>query len=216
LGQVKLVELGLLIFFGVLAGVVLYQLYAVLGRRVGRQPEEVGIQPAQPAGQLANSDQTPPKVADPALSVPGMENFLAQEPGFDLSAFMTGALDAHRSIVEAYYRSDREALWALLSKPMLEVFETGMAERDSNGQVESVTFVSPTRADLETATVQDHNIQLAVRFLSELQTTPISASTEAETDQAQSRRTAEVWTFERPLRSKDPHWRLVHVAAAVG
>lgn len=207
-------ELGLLIFFGLLAAVVLYQLYAVLGRRVGRQPEEVGAKSLRVPGQATNAEPEPARPADPFLSVQGMDALLAEEPGFDASAFLTGALEAHRTIVQAYHRCDREALWPLLSQSMLEVFEAGMSEREAAGLNETVTFMSPTRADLESVMIQHQTVQLSVRFLAELQTAPAQEA-EQPTVESQTRRTAEVWSFERPLKSKDPHWRLVHVAAAV-
>jgi len=44
-----------MIFFAALAAVVLFQLYSVLGRRVGRQPEDaaVGVPRNLPAGDQA-------------------------------------------------------------------------------------------------------------------------------------------------------------------
>ena len=50
----------------------------------------------------------------------------------------------------------------------------------------------------------------AVRFLAELR----SRSKDAQGEGVDDRRTAEVWTFERNLKSRDPNWTLIHVDAA--
>ena len=49
-----------------------------------------------------------------------------------------------------------------------------------------------------------------VRFLAEFK----SRIHGPEGETAQDRRTAEVWTFERRLSSRDPNWTLVRVDAA--
>ena len=64
-----------LIIFAGLAGVVLYQLYAVLGRRVGRQPEDT---------QAADS------VAASARQAPAMDQIDDPSRSGDLLAFVQG------------------------------------------------------------------------------------------------------------------------------
>jgi len=52
-----------LLIFAVLAAVVLYQLYSVLGRRVGRQPED---QPATETAALFDAGLEPLRPSVPA------------------------------------------------------------------------------------------------------------------------------------------------------
>jgi predicted lipid-binding transport protein (Tim44 family) len=52
--------------------------------------------------------------------------------------------------------------------------------------------------------------RVTVRFLAEFRTRSKGPEGEAVDD----RRTAELWTFERSLASKDPNWTLAHVDAA--
>ncbi len=52
--------------------------------------------------------------------------------------------------------------------------------------------------------------QIKVRFLAEFRSRTKGPEGEAVDD----RRTAEVWTFQRPLASKDPNWVLARVEAA--
>ena len=50
----------------------------------------------------------------------------------------------------------------------------------------------------------------SVRFLAEFRSRTKGPEGEAVDD----RRTAEVWTFERNLKSRNPNWILIHVDAA--
>ena len=50
----------------------------------------------------------------------------------------------------------------------------------------------------------------SVRFLAEFR----SRSKGPEGEAVDDRRTAEIWTFQRNLKSRDPNWTLVHVDAA--
>jgi predicted lipid-binding transport protein (Tim44 family) len=52
--------------------------------------------------------------------------------------------------------------------------------------------------------------RITVRFLAEFRSRSKSAEGEAVDD----KRTAELWTFERSVRSRDPNWILIHVDAA--
>jgi predicted lipid-binding transport protein (Tim44 family) len=51
---------------------------------------------------------------------------------------------------------------------------------------------------------------MTVRFLAEFRARSKGPEGEAVDD----RRTAELWTFERNLKSRDPNWTLIHVDAA--
>ena len=52
--------------------------------------------------------------------------------------------------------------------------------------------------------------RITVRFLAEFRSRTKGPEGEAVDD----KRTAELWTFERSLKSRDPNWLLVNVAAA--
>ena len=71
-------------------------------------------------------------------------------------------------------------------------------------------FFHPPRADLDRAEVQGDAARATVRFLGEFRSRTKGPEGEAVDD----RRTAELWTFERDLKSRDPNWTLVHVEAA--
>ncbi|HEY3889320.1 MAG TPA: TIM44-related membrane protein TimA [Caulobacteraceae bacterium] len=196
-----------LIIIAVVAAVVLYQLYAVLGRRVGRQPDDV----AQPATLPRTGDAepfTPPTDTGPTPS--GVAAIRARDPAFDPAKFVAGARQAYELIVVAFATGDRTTLERLVSPVVMSSFAKVIATRESEGRSESVEFTQPPRADLESAEVTGDLARAKVRFLAEFR----SRSKGPEGEAVDDKRTAEFWTFERRLSSRDPNWTLVRVDAA--
>lgn len=195
-----------LIIFAALAAVVLYQLYAVLGRRVGRQPEDATAPAIAPRTVDADAtarvfDSTPPS---------DMAAVRARDPGFDPARFLDGARQAYEMIVKAYATGDREALRKLVSTQVMAVYERALDARAAEGRSETVDFLQPPRADLEGVKVDGDTVTARVRFLAEFR----SRSKGPEGEAVDDRRTAEFWTFERRVSARDPNWTLVRVDAA--
>jgi predicted lipid-binding transport protein (Tim44 family) len=194
-----------LIIFAALAVVVLYQLYSVLGRRVGRQPDKLG---APTAGPLIAKPAADP--IDDGVVLSGLAALKARDPNFDVAHFLGGAASAYETIVRAFAAGDRETLGKLLSADVLADFEGAIAAREAQGRTDAAEFMQKPRADLEKADVDGDMARVSVRFLAEFR----SRSKGPEGEAVDDRRTAELWTFERSLRSKNPNWTLVRVDAA--
>ena len=198
-----------LIIFAGLAVIVLYQLYAVLGRRVGRQPED------RPAVETAaTAGRAPERLSDPVdegVELTGLAAVTSKDPSFDMNRFLAGAKGAYEMIVKAFAEGDKATLGNLLAPAVLSGFETAIDERAGEGRTETVEFFHPPRADLEKAEVTQGDLaRITVRFLAEFR----SRTKGPEGEGVDDRRTAELWTFERRLKSRDPNWLLVHVDAA--
>jgi predicted lipid-binding transport protein (Tim44 family) len=181
----------------------------VLGRRIGRQPEDNAPKP-----QAAPVDTDPVTVAEATpLDGPaptGLNAIRAKDPGFDTARFLDGARQAYEMIVIAFAAGDRATLQNLLSPAVAESFEAAIDAREAEGRTETVEFLHAPRADLERIEVKDDVANVVVRFLGEFR----SRTKGPEGEGVDDRRTAELWTFERNLNSRDPNWTLVHVDAA--
>jgi predicted lipid-binding transport protein (Tim44 family) len=198
-----------LIIFAGLAAIILYQLYAVLGRRVGRQPEDSPAVPATAASLRAPDNLTP--VVDEGVALTGLAAVKAKDPGFDIGRFLAGAKSAYEMIVKAFAAGDRNQLRPLLAGPVMASFDTAIAQREAENRTETIEFLHAPRADLEKAEVVGADLaRLTVRFLAEFR----SRTKGPEGEGVEDRRTAELWTFERRLKSRDPNWQLIHVDAA--
>lgn len=197
-----------LIIFAGLAAIVLYQLYSVLGRRVGRQPEDTPAAGGRPTP--APAPDRAPELADDGVALTGLAAVRAVDPSFDPSQFLGGAKSAYEMVVRAFAAGDRDTLKNLLSPEVMSSFDAAIAQREAEGRSEKVEFLHAPRADMEKADVDGAVARITVRFLAEFR----SRSKGPEGEAVDDRRTAELWTFERNLKSRDPNWTLVHVDAA--
>ncbi len=195
-----------LIILAALAAVVLFQLYAVLGRRVGRGSEGTP-QPRTPPLEPQRIPAVTPEMAAPGGGLAAMR---ARDPGFDVTSFLQGARQAYQLIVTAFATGDRALLKPLLSDEVMGGFENAIARREAEGRSETVDFLQAPRADFEGVVVTGDLAKASVRFLAEFR----SRSKGPEGEAVDDRRTAEIWTFQRNLKSRDPNWTLVHVDAA--
>ena len=201
-----------LLILAALAAVVLFNLYAVLGKRVGRQPEDLA-----PAGLLRRATEAVAAPTDAAdgVALSGLAAVKAKDPGFEIDAFLRGARTAHDTIVKAFAANDRDALKPLTDPGVFATFEAAIGEREKAGIAEKVEFVGPARADLDLAEVEGDRVRMKVRFLSEFRTSPLAAAGSGDTPApAEERRAAELWTFERPAASRDANWTLARVEPA--
>ena len=193
------------IILAALAAVILYQLYATLGRRVGRQPEDAPV--GAPLGASALDLKTP-DLAVGALS--GVAAMRARQSDFDVGQFLTGARQAYELILKAFATGDRDTLRPLLAPDVMANFEAAMVARDAAGRTERVELLTPPRTDLDSLAVEGDTAKAVVRILAEVRTRSTSPEGEAVDD----RRTADLWTLERDLKSKNPNWTLVRVDVA--
>ena len=205
-----------LVIFAVIAAFILFQLYNVLGKKVGRQPQEDAKTPALPGA-------APEAVAKPnpldAATLAAAASLRARDPAFDPPKFIEGARQAYETIVRGYASGDRAALAPLLTPAVLASFETGIAARAVRGETEEVEFLHPPRADLEEASAEGDRAIAKVRFLAEIRSRIIPPQEEATPGapgepRIEERRTAEFWTFERTLGAADPNWVLARVEPA--
>lgn len=204
-----------IIIFAVIAAIILFQLYNVLGKKVGRQPEDdARSKPAvlAPAGARPEQAAGRPGILD-AVTLASIASLKARDPNFDPVRFLEGARQAHETIVRAYAAGDRETLKPLLTPAVMDSFEAGIAAREARAETEVAEFLHPARADLEEASAEENRATAKVRFLAELRNTVTSADASA-APQIEERRVAELWTFERTLGASDPNWVLARTEPA--
>ena len=200
-----------LIILAALAAVVLFNLYAVLGKRVGRQPEDMA-----PAGMMRRSAEQAAVTAEVSdgVALSGLAAVKAKDPSFEIDAFLRGARSDYETIVKAYAENDRSALKSRVDAAVYSTFEAAMDDRERAGIVERVEFVAPARADLDHAELDGDQLRMRVRFLSEYRTFDQSAGAVLDPPRPQERRAAEVWTFERAAVNRDATWTLSRVEPA--
>lgn len=140
----------------------------------------------------------------------GLTAILARDPGFLPEEFLGGARMAYEMIVTAFADGDKRALKGLLSREVFENFEAVIDERASRGETVKASFVGVDKAAITGAELVDDEAQITVRFTSQMISATVDKDDEVvEGDLSEVAEITDVWTFARPVKSRDPNWKLV-------
>jgi predicted lipid-binding transport protein (Tim44 family) len=207
----------------VAAGIILFRLYTVLGRRTGheRPPQEnYRFQPNPDAPQTAADDKIAalpqPKrtetiegqPADPVAR--GVLDIKLADRGFETERFLSGARSAYELIVTAFAKGDRATLRPLLSNEVFAAFDSAIATREQAKEKVAFTFVGFKDAKIVVAALRNRVADVTVAFAAQfISATSNESGAVVEGDAKSVREVTDVWTFSRDTRAKDPNWSLV-------
>lgn len=220
------------IFFIVVAGIVLYQLRSVLGRRTGneRPPYDPYTRPDRPADaapsgnvvtlpsrRVAPSEASAPSYEDVDKIAPigtplntELRRIKDADPSFEVSSFVDGAKIAYEMVVTGFADGDRKLLKNLLSSEVYQGFDASITERESRGERMQSSFVGIDEATITAAELKDREALVTVRIVSQLISAVLKANGEVvDGDPETVVEVRDVWTFARDTSSRDPNWKLV-------
>lgn len=223
------------LIFLVIAIAVFWRLRSVLGSRTGNERPPVDPYSKRDEQVASNNDNvvTLPSARRREGDVPAEANqhidavapegtalnnalktILSADSSFDPDYFLEGAKAAYEMIVTAYAKGDRGELKSLLSTEVFTSFASAIGEREKQGQKMDFTFVGVDKAEIIEAMLKDGDAQVTVRFVSQL----ISATYDAngaliDGEPSKVAEVTDIWTFARPVRARDPNWKLVATEA---
>jgi predicted lipid-binding transport protein (Tim44 family) len=219
-------QLLAILLVAMVAGIILFRLYTVLGRRTGheREPRERlgrigGTAPSSPPDNVAaipNPTAAPAGHAetggDPAS---GLVEIELADSHFETDPFLDGARHAYEMIVKAFAARERATLRPLLSDEVYAAFDAVMREREAKGETVTYSFVGFKNVRIVHAGLKGGTAEITVEFAAQF----ISATTDAngvvtEGDPKAVRDVADVWSFARDIHASDPNWTLVATAGA--
>ena len=212
--------LGILLI-AMVAGVILFRLYTVLGRRTGneREPQERlrpfgGPSPARSDNVAALPDRSAASPDRSAQSGDPLAKALLDiklaDRTFETEHFLDGARQAYQMIVTAFAARDRATLRPLLSDEVYSAFDSVMHGHEERNETVTYTFegfrnVSIVHAELK-GRMAEITVEFAVRYIS---ATNNGSGTVVDGDSQNTREVVDVWTFARDVRASDPNWTLV-------
>jgi predicted lipid-binding transport protein (Tim44 family) len=176
------------------AGVLLFRLYTILGRRTGQEP-----QPQNP--RLPNPlKPVPAPVAAPAerpaqAQAGGLFDIQLADPAFETGHFLKGARAAYEIILKAFVGGDRATLKPLLSGEVYAAFDQAIAQRHDAPAVEHLAGITDAR--IAHAALAGNAAEITVAFRAQF------ANGDAQRD------VNDVWTFARSIGAATPNWTLV-------
>lgn len=216
--------LGILLL-AMVAGIILFRLYTVLGRRTGneREPQDrlrrIGAGAAQPAAEnvlaLPDRSAVSPQQSDGENAVaPALAEIERADRGFESTRFLEGARQAYKEVVTAFAARDREALRPLLSDEVYATFDAEIHAHEERNEKVNYALIGFSDVRIVHAELKGRIAEITVRFAAQF----VSSTTDAsglvvEGDSKAVRDVEDVWTFDRDTRSNDPNWTLVATAS---
>lgn len=209
-------QLAVIIVAAMVAGVVLFRLYMVLGRRTGNEPPR---QTRLGAGGIAKDNIVPlperparaetlDKPADPIAR--GLLDIQLADRKFDEAHFMTGAKAAYELVVTGFARGDRAALRPLLSDEVYAAFDSVIRERERKKQKVEFTFVGFGEVKITEAALKKRQAEITISFaVNHILATLGADGTVIEGDPKAVHTVNDVWTFSRDVRASDPNWLII-------
>jgi predicted lipid-binding transport protein (Tim44 family) len=174
-----------LVIAGMVAAIICFRLYSILGRRTGHEPPPQPVPGPRPAAPLPQ----PQPVQESAPSSSGLLDIQLADRSFDVPKFLIGARQAYTYIVGAFVKGDREELRPLLSPEVFAAFDAGIKARTEA----SAPLLKLHDARITSSALRGRSAEITVAFNAEFTTGTV----------------VDVWTFERNLDSSDPNWTLV-------
>jgi predicted lipid-binding transport protein (Tim44 family) len=196
------------------------RLYSVLGERTGH--EQPILKPADPEAETrleprhtARPSATP-AAADPddlaylPTAGPGVRALLAADPSFDVARFLEGSKSAYRLILEAFWKSDLEAMRPYVDNHVFETFSGAVEQRSKDGLVLDNRLVAIEQAVIAGAEIDRSVALVTVRFEADIAAVTRNAEGEVVAGSlSDAIQTRDRWTFRRDIASRDPNWLLV-------
>ena len=140
----------------------------------------------------------------------GLTAIWSRDPGFDPSQFLDGAKMAYEMIVTGFADGDKRALKGLLSKEVYENFEAVIDDRATRGEKVQASFVGIEKSEIKSAELAKDDAQITVKFVSQMISATLDENDEVvDGDLQEVAEIIDVWTFARPVKSRDPNWKLI-------
>lgn len=215
-------QLLVILAVAMVAGIILFRLFTVLGRRTGNERE-----PPQPyqriggatpdaadnkvvplPGTVVGGPATPASPTDPLARA--LLDIKTVDRTFEADHFLAGARHAYELILTAFAANDRAALRPLLSDEVYTAFDGVIKGREERNEKVTFTFVGVQDARISHAILKGRTAEVTVTFAAQyISSTGSESGAVIDGDPKSVRDAHDIWTFARDVRASDPNWTLV-------
>lgn len=222
-----------IVFFAIVAVVLILRLRAVLGRRdedEPRMPNPFGLPgggrdddedfiaggrvEATPPPDPQHRTSLPPPILAPDSLAGGLEQVRRLDPAFDEKLFLANARSAFTLIVTAFAKGDLAVLRNLLGPDTYAAFAKAVETRREAGHRLETKILEIKETELARVKVTGDVARLTVRFISKQSNGSFDKDGNlVEGNPDTHEEIEDVWTFARNLKQSSPSWLLVETRA---
>jgi predicted lipid-binding transport protein (Tim44 family) len=205
-----------IILFALVAGVLVFRLYSILGQKDDNFGKVVGdVDNVIPyPGSCTMKDITKSVKVEPVYNTKDSEIAKVLElvndsdNEFTESYFIEAAKATFEVVIRAFADGNKQILKKLLKSNIYENFCKAIDERDSETRLD-ITLVSIKSTDLVSANVNKNLVTLTVKFVTEQITLLRNKVNEIiKGDASKVELVQDIWSFEHNLASNSPEWKL--------
>ena len=183
-----------IIIFAGIAVFLIFRLKNVLGKRTGFEKNINNRSSSEDnENQEKINTQSIPELNDNIVELRKAYEVLEN---FDHKNFIEGAKLAFETIINSFNKGDKKTLKKLLTKEVYLIFEKEINHNNINSNNQ---FFSLNIEKIEGVIVENKVIKISIKFISEQFNN---------NDETTIVKKQDVWTFEKPIISKDPNWML--------
>ncbi len=207
-----------ILIFAVIAALVFFRLFHVLGRRTGHERPPPRPTPDDVVSEQDNVIAMPGREQEGEDSLAGIDGPLKAgltqirlaDKNFDLEQFLSGARAAFEMILDAFHKGELEKVRPFLDNDVYKSFALAVAERDAAENRRIIELVSINRCEVTEVEMQDRQARITVRFESD-QTDILKDSEDriVAGDPSAPIEVTDIWIFGRDTKSRDPNWQLI-------
>ena len=215
-------QLLIIVALAMVAGIILFRLFTVLGRRTGSERE-----PPRPYQRVGGGTADDKKVVPlPDRVAPAAGSVAAEKPSgplarvlldikladrtFEVDHFVDGARHAYEMILTAFASGNRQTLRPLLSDEVYGAFDNVIMGREQRKETVNFSFVGVKDARISHAALKGRSAEVTVAFDAQyISATSNESGAVIDGDPKAVRDAADIWTFARDVRAGDPNWTLV-------
>lgn len=140
----------------------------------------------------------------------GLQELADLDRDFSPKQFLDGAISAYEMIVVAFAQGDKKTLKMLLDRSIYDEFEQAINAREAEGQTNQFTFVGFKNVEIVDVEFEGKDALVTVDYRAQVVSAVRDKSGEViEGDLEAIVDIADEWTFARPIKSRDPNWKLV-------
>jgi len=206
------------IIWAALATVVCVMMYSILGKQVGKGPDEPLNLDKILKGKDSNNGQNSSNVVPLTPKAKTMFSpILAIDPNFTENHFIDGAKAAYSMILEAFANGDKELLKSLLTDDVYLVYEDAINVRESKNYRQVTDLGRLKSAKVHAVKMDGAIARIHVIYEAELTSALLNeAGDVVEGDPDVLSSISEIWEYERNLKSSEPNWHLADVVPSEG